>query len=122
MYNPSVSGGSATSVSGSRLYRYEVKGLRQNAETDKMDNPIRKSGSVFITVPYNRMNQEMQRLTRMGGEIVSITPVNETDTNGQSAPAAAKQDNGKSMTQATPQAKKKDVPVNLYKPKDPTDR
>jgi ferredoxin--NADP+ reductase len=75
MYNPSVSGGSATSVSGSRLYRYEVKGLRQNAETDKMDNPIRKSGSVFITVPYNRMNQEMQRITRMGGEIVSITPV-----------------------------------------------
>jgi ferredoxin--NADP+ reductase len=119
MYNPSVSGGSATSVSGSRLYRYEVKGLRQNAETDKMDNPIRKSGSVFITVPYNRMNQEMQRITRMGGEIVSITPVNETDTNGQSAPAAAQQDNGKSMTQATPKAKKKDVPVNLYKPKDP---
>jgi len=119
MYNPSVSGGSATSVSGSRLYRYEVKGLRQNAETDKMDNPIRKSGSVFITVPYNRMNQEMQRITRMGGEIVSITPVNEADTNGQSAPAAAQQDNGKSMTQATPKAKKKDIPVNLYKPKNP---
>ena len=119
MYNPSVSGGSATSVSGSRLFRYEVKGLRQNAETDKMDNPIRKSGSVFITVPYSRMNQEMQRITRMGGEIVSITPVNETDSNGKSAPAAAQQDNGKSMTQATPKAKKKDIPVNLYKPKNP---
>ena len=75
MYNPSVSGGNATPVSGSRLFRYEVKGLRQNAETDKMDNPIRKSGSVFITVPYSRMNQEMQRITRMGGEIVSIKPL-----------------------------------------------
>jgi ferredoxin--NADP+ reductase len=31
----------------------------------------------------------------------------------------AKQDTGKSMTQATPKAKKTDVPVNLYKPKDP---
>jgi hypothetical protein len=33
----------------------------------------------------------------------------------------AQQDNGKSMTQATPKAKKKDIPVNLYKPKDPLD-
>jgi hypothetical protein len=37
MYNPSVSGGNASSVAGSRLFVYEVKGLRQNAETDKMD-------------------------------------------------------------------------------------
>jgi ferredoxin--NADP+ reductase len=118
MYNPSVSGGNASSVAGSRLFVYEVKGLRQNAETDKVEPPIRQSGSVFITVPYNRMNQEMQRITRMGGEIVSIRPVN--DTNGQSTPAAtAKQDTGKSMTQATPKAKKTEVPVNLYKPKDP---
>ena len=69
MYNPSVSGGNVSSVAGSRLFVYEVKGLRQNAETDKINTPIRKSGSVFITVPYNRMNQEMQRITRLGGEI-----------------------------------------------------
>ncbi|MDB9526453.1 phycobilisome linker polypeptide [Oscillatoria sp. CS-180] len=120
MYNPSVSGGDATSVAGSRLFVYEVKGLRQNAETDKTNTPIRQSGSVFITVPYSRMNQEMQRITRLGGEIVSIRPVDEANgTNGQSAPAAtAKQDNGKSMTQATPKAKK-DIPVNIYRPKDP---
>ena len=118
MYNPSVSGGNASSVAGSRLFVYEVKGLRQNPETDKMDTPIRQSGSVFITVPYNRMNQEMQRITRMGGEIVSIRPVN--DTNGHSVPAAtAQQDTEKSMTQATPKPKKADIPVNLYKPKNP---
>lgn len=121
MYNPSVSGGNASSVAGSRLFVYEVKGLRQNAETDKIEPPIRQSGSVFMTVPYNRMSQEMQRITRMGGEIVSIRPVNDNETNGHSAPAAtATQDTGKSMTQATPKAKKKtDVPVNLYKPKNP---
>ena len=117
MYNPSVSGGNVSSVAGSRLFVYEVKGLRQNAETDKINTPIRKSGSVFITVPYNRMNQEMQRITRLGGEIVGIRSVSES--NGQSPPAAtAKQDTGKSMTQATPKAKK-DIPVNLYKPKAP---
>jgi phycocyanin-associated rod protein len=30
---------------------------------------------VFIKVPYSRMNEEMQRITRMGGKIVSIKPL-----------------------------------------------
>jgi len=117
MYNPSVIGGKASSVAGSRLYVYEVQGLRQTAETDKVGVPIRKSGSVFFTVPYARMNQEMQRIARMGGKIVDIRPLD--SANGQSTPAGtAKQDTGKSMTQATHKAKK-EVPVNLYKPKSP---
>jgi ferredoxin--NADP+ reductase len=57
------------------MFVYEVVGLRQNQETDKMNYPIRRSGSVFVTVPYSRMNQEMQRITRMGGKIVSIQPL-----------------------------------------------
>ncbi|MEY3297334.1 MAG: hypothetical protein RLZZ597_594 [Cyanobacteriota bacterium] len=125
MYNPSVSGGNASSLAGSRLFLYEVQGLRQNAETDKMNNPIRKSGSVFITVPYNRMNQEMQRITRMGGKIVSIRPMetvgaiaNATPTVIESAPVTP-EPTEKPMTQATPKAKKADVPVNLYKPNAP---
>lgn len=116
MYNPSVSGGNASSVAGSRLYVYEVAGLRQNGATEMMKPPIRKSGSVFITVPYNRMNQEMQRITRMGGKIVSIRPLN--DTNGQSVPGTDNSNTGKAMTQAKPKAKQA-VPVNIYKPKNP---
>ena len=45
MYNPSVSGGSTSSVAGSRLYVYEVQGLKANGAS----SPIRKSGSVFIS-------------------------------------------------------------------------
>lgn len=60
---------------GTRYFKYEVVGLRQNEETDRMNGPIRSSASVVITVPYNRMNEEMQRITRMGGKIVSISPV-----------------------------------------------
>ncbi|MCS6813779.1 MAG: phycobilisome linker polypeptide [Cyanobacteria bacterium] len=63
---------------GSRSFRYEVVGLRQNEETDQMSFPIRSSASVFITVPYSRMNEEMQRITRMGGKIVSISPIGST--------------------------------------------
>lgn len=65
----------ANMESGSRVFVYEVVGLRQNRESDQTNYPIRKSGSVFIRVPYNRMNQEMRRITRLGGKIVGIYPV-----------------------------------------------
>ncbi len=58
-----------------RCFRYEVVGMRQNEATDKTDYEIRSSASTFITVPYARMNQEMQRITRMGGKIVNIQPM-----------------------------------------------
>jgi ferredoxin--NADP+ reductase len=129
MYNPSVVGGAASTGSNSRLYVYEVEGLRQNEETDKMDYPIRRSGSVFITVPYSRMNQEMQRITRMGGRIVSIRPVtadgvaNGKVSSGAEPQAMQPAEESKPMTQAQDQVKEKkakpDVPVNTYRPNAP---
>jgi sulfite reductase alpha subunit-like flavoprotein len=71
-----------TGKSANRVFRYEVSGLRQNQETEKTDYPIRNSGTVFIMVPYNRMNQEMQRITRLGGKIVNIHPLNPEHTEG----------------------------------------
>lgn len=67
--------GSATSPSSGRVFLYEVSGMRQNDETDKNAYPVRSSSSVFIKVPYSRMNEEMQRITRMGGKIVNIIPL-----------------------------------------------
>jgi phycocyanin-associated, rod len=75
MFGQTALGGAANNSAGSRVFRYEVVGLKQNDETDKMNYPIRQSGSVFITVPYSRMNEEMQRITRMGGRIVNIEPL-----------------------------------------------
>ncbi len=69
-----VSSGNVPSAA-TRMFRYEVVGLRQNDETDKNDYQIRQSGSVFFTVPYARMNEEMQRIGRMGGKIVKIEPL-----------------------------------------------
>ncbi|MEH2273476.1 MAG: phycobilisome linker polypeptide [Nostoc sp.] len=79
------------SRTSSRYFRYEVVGLRQSEESEKTNYPIRSSGSVFFTVPENRMNQEMQRIIRLGGKIVSIQPLNaeaKTDS-GQSNPASS---------------------------------
>jgi sulfite reductase alpha subunit-like flavoprotein len=66
----------ASSAVDNRLFVYEVAGLSQNTNTDSLDYAIRQSGSVFLTVPYSRMNQEMRRITRLGGRILSIKPLN----------------------------------------------
>lgn len=106
-----------TTEYGSRMFVYEVVGLRQNEVTDKVDYPIRRSGSVFITVPYNRMNSEMQRITRMGGKIVSIKPLNgESESSNHTESAAPDKFKSDSMVKTDA---KKGIPVNLYKPKTP---
>ena len=131
MYSPSAAANSAnTTEFGTRMFVYEVVGLRQNAETDKTNYPIRQSGSVFITVPYSRMNQEMRRITRMGGKIVSIMPLAAANSANGTAAAQAQpksepgaqpqqiqsEEKVKPMTQAKP---KSDIPVNIYRPNAP---
>ncbi|MBF2025354.1 MAG: ferredoxin-NADP reductase [Oscillatoriales cyanobacterium C42_A2020_001] len=131
MINSSALGAAANTDAGSRLFRYEVVGLRQNSETDKASYPIRRSGNTFITVPYDRMNEAMQRITRLGGRIVSIQPVDTlngkngnvpveqkssspTLETGQSATRPAEE--SKPMTQAKEAAA---IPVNIYRPNAP---
>lgn len=115
--------------SSNRLFVYEVVGLSQSNNNDALNYPIRKSGSVFITVPLRRMNQETLRISQLGGRIVSIKPLN-SDTPLQvnatrknhvpqvvETPASKPIDTPKPMTQA--KAKAKDVPVNIYRPNNP---
>lgn len=127
MYNPNAAG-AANTESGNRLFVYEVVGLSQNQATDSLNYPIRNSGSVFITVPYNRMNEEMRRITRLGGQIVSIRPLTGgSEGNGQATsasvsasvnvtPTVKSEDQPKPMT---PAKHKTDIPVNIYKPNNP---
>jgi ferredoxin--NADP+ reductase len=135
MYSPSAAANSANNTEfGSRMFVYEVVGLRQNQETDKVNYPIRKSGSVFITVPYSRMNQEMQRITRLGGKIVSIQPLTaDNGVNGKAVSQAELKAEPEAKPKAEPQqvqsekkdklmtqAKAKtDIPVNIYRPNAP---
>lgn len=126
MYNLSAAGSAANTGSGNRIFRYEVVGLRQSGETDQRGYPIRNSGSTFINVPYNRMNEVMQQITRMGGKIVSIhlidgnVPPEQTsrsatpDTNQSKGTQQAQE--SKPMTQAKAEL---DIPVNIYRPNNP---
>ncbi|MGB7088218.1 MAG: ferredoxin-NADP reductase [Phormidesmis sp.] len=124
MYNPSTTGSSA-STSASKLYVYEVEGLGQSGQASGMSAPLRRSGTVLITVPYGRMQQEVKRIMQLGGKIVSIRPASNgaiassQSGNGASASQTPSENSKKkSMTQAKAKDKKT-VPVNIYKPKTP---
>ncbi|MCG8362062.1 MAG: ferredoxin-NADP reductase [Pseudanabaenales cyanobacterium] len=113
MYNLTAAGGNANTISGKRLFVYEVVGFHQNSETSQNSFQLRKSGKTLITVPYSRMNQEMRRITQLGGKIVNIFPVGD----GRAIPSPQVQ-----ASPAKPSAKAKEktvVPVNTYRPKDP---
>lgn len=86
------------SSTNDRVFVYEVEGLRQNEQTTKNNYPVRNSSNVLIQVPYRRMNDEMLRISRMGGNIVAIHPLasysaaKREDSSEQAAPA--KEDSG----------------------------
>ncbi|HEY9864357.1 MAG TPA: ferredoxin-NADP reductase [Candidatus Obscuribacterales bacterium] len=121
MYRPSGIGAATKTGANGRVFIFEVEGLRQGENTDKLNFPIRRSGVVYVTVPYERMNQEMRRITRLGGKIVNIRPAGEpqpetavaTVSQHQSQPSAEK------SPTATEAKAKTEIPVNIYRPNNP---
>jgi ferredoxin--NADP+ reductase len=127
MYNLSAANSAANTIAGSRVFLYEVVGLRQNLGAEQVSHPIRRSGSISLIVPYNRMSEIMREITRMGGKIVGIRSLNgEEADNGKVSSAAASQPvMMESVQQDTSPAAthhpefETDVPVNLYRPNNP---
>lgn len=105
-----------------RLFIYEVVGLGGDGRNE--NSLVRKSGTTFITVPYARMNQEMQRITKLGGKIVSIRPAEDAAqivSEGQSSAQASAQSPMASSTKIVhPKTTDTSVPVNIYRPKTPS--
>lgn len=120
MYNSGATFSSSNTQYKNRSFIYEVEGLSPNGNGKGVNAPIRNSGTVFITVPYNRMNQEIRRINSLGGKVISIKPCG-SDIPAQPIPQKQEASNNtESMTQAKPKkAAKKKVPVNTYRPKNP---
>ena len=107
-----------SSRSDSRVFTVVVQGygtaLARNAERS-------------ITVPFVRLQTLMQSISQLGGKVLSVTPGSDAPAQ-PSAPAAAPA-TAPAPAAAKPAATKPaatksavshaDVPVNLYKPKDP---
>lgn len=135
MYSPGyVATSSRQSDAGNRLFVYEVIGLGQSTTADSLDYPVRRSGSTFVTVPLKRMNQEMRRITRMGGQIIGIRPLEgdsplpntegipksgQTEGSGSEVVASSAPESKKTMTTTPKDKKADDIPVNIYRPKTP---
>jgi ferredoxin--NADP+ reductase len=104
-----------------RRFLFEVVGIA-NLESNNLDYPIRQSGSSFIAVPYSRMNQEMNRINRLGGKIIKITPmgINTPIPDNSLSYSSDFTTNPEPMTQAQPKEHKPvKVPVNIYRPNSP---
>ncbi|HBB32955.1 MAG TPA: hypothetical protein DDZ80_18585 [Cyanobacteria bacterium UBA8803] len=63
------------SSSDGRWFLFEVVGLGQKAQIGQIGYPIRQSSSMWLAVPYSRMNQTIRRIARLGGKIVSVKPM-----------------------------------------------
>lgn len=72
MLGQSVLTRASSTTSNNRTFVYEVEGLRQSEQTAQNNHDIRKSSTTLIQVPFNRMNEVMQRINRLGGRIVAI--------------------------------------------------
>ena len=87
-----------------------------------------------ISVPFHRLQALMQSISQLGGKVLSVQPSSTETDPGAAAPAPAKpaakassKAAAKPAAKAATPAKKSasapvshaDVPVNLYKPKDP---
>ncbi len=117
MYNPSLSGNASNSAANNRMFIYEVIGLRDGS-ADRSNDKIRRSGSTFITVPYQRMNQEMRRIAKLGGKILNIRPLAAAAESNPPASAASAPVPAVAASEATVK-KHADVPVNIYRPNAP---
>jgi phycocyanin-associated, rod len=80
------------SAASSRVFVYEVEGLRQNDQADKGNYSIRSSSTVLISVPYSRMNEEMRRISRLGGKIVNIHTAINASGAGEASPGETPND------------------------------
>jgi ferredoxin--NADP+ reductase len=119
MYNSSLSGSAGNSAANGRLFVYEIVGLRDNQSSDCANATLRRSGSIFITVPYQRMNQEMRRIANMGGKIVNIRPLQIGSEQVTTTKIEMTQTTDSTSTPAVTPKKHADVPVNIYRPNAP---
>lgn len=62
-----------------RVFLYEVVIQPRSGAIKQINGLFQRRGKFYVKVPYERMNQEMQRITRSGGKIVNIFPINALD-------------------------------------------
>ncbi|MDJ0728404.1 MAG: DUF1816 domain-containing protein [Crocosphaera sp.] len=66
----------ANNDKNNRVFLYEVVINPKMGKLSHIDGLFQRRGKFYFKVPYERMNREMQRISRLGGKIVNIIPLN----------------------------------------------
>ena len=70
---------SANKDKNNRIFLYEVMINPKMGKPSQIDGLFQRRGKFYLKVPYKRMSQEMQRISRLGGKIVNIMPISALD-------------------------------------------
>ncbi|MFS8740625.1 phycobilisome linker polypeptide [Synechococcus sp. O70.2] len=79
MFGQSTSSPEALTEAGSRVYKIEYTGLLNPPDALTTSAKVRRS-TATLTVPYSRLSAEMQRILRMGGKVLRVTPLTGSPT------------------------------------------
>ncbi len=61
------------------IFLYEVIINPKMGRLNQIDGLFQRRGKFYLRVPYGRMRRETQRISRLGGKIVNIIPINTLD-------------------------------------------
>ena len=62
-----------------RVFLYEVMINPKMVKPIQINGLFQRRGKFYLRVPYDRMSQEMQRISRLGGKILNIVAVSALD-------------------------------------------
>lgn len=62
----------------SRVFLYEIAIWPPAAELSKISGSTYRQSKIYLKVPFSRMGQVMQQISRLQGKILSITPLKES--------------------------------------------
>ncbi|MEL4897520.1 DUF1816 domain-containing protein [Crocosphaera sp. Alani8] len=63
----------------SRIFLYEIAIDPKIGKLNHIESLFQRRGKFYLKVPYKRMSQEMQRISRLGGKIIKIVPIGALD-------------------------------------------
>ncbi|MGK7878880.1 MAG: DUF1816 domain-containing protein [Crocosphaera sp.] len=69
----------ANNDKNNRVFLYEVIINPKMGKPSQINGLFQRRGKFYIKVPYERMSKEMQRISRLGGKIISIVSLSPLD-------------------------------------------
>lgn len=80
MLAPTAFSRASSSTYSNRVFVFEVSGLAENCGTSNV-YCIRNSATCYYQVSFSQMNQMLRKINQLGGEVLSIQPLESFNAN-----------------------------------------